>query len=138
MIETASTQESETSQLQPGTMRIGKAWRGGNGGLEYAAGLQQLAERAGVPVESVVRADMNTLGGGPLPSAAAGLDALDPKRLPEYGDLAYVRLRGALARRRLVQSRKERRRCGQAADRRHAHALARLRGPTVDRSASAT
>jgi histidinol dehydrogenase len=67
---------------------------------------EELAERAGVPVESVVRADMNTLGGGPLPSAAAGLDALDPKRLPEYGDLAYVSLRGALAERIGVEPRR--------------------------------
>ena len=67
---------------------------------------EELAERAGVPVEAVVRADMNTLGGGPLPSAAAGLDALDPKRLPEYGDLAYVRLRGALAGRIGVEPRR--------------------------------
>ena len=58
---------------------------------------EELADRAGVPVEWVVRADMNTLGGGPLPSVAPAITALEATRIPEYGDLAYVRLRGALA-----------------------------------------
>lgn len=66
----------------------------------------ELADRAGVSVESVVRADMNTLGGGALPSVAAAMTALDPTRMPEYGDLAYARLRAALAERLGVSHRR--------------------------------
>ena len=57
---------------------------------------EELAGRAGIPVSSVVRADMNTLGGGPLPAVARALDGFDGRRATEYGDLAYVRLREAL------------------------------------------
>ena len=57
---------------------------------------EELAVRAGVVVSEVVRADMNTLGGGPLPAVARALDAFDASRVAEYGDLAYVRLRAAL------------------------------------------
>lgn len=55
-----------------------------------------LAERAGIDPTQVVRADMNTLGGGALPAVAAALRAFDPRRAAEYGDLAYDRLRAAL------------------------------------------
>ncbi|MEO5985773.1 MAG: histidinol dehydrogenase [Candidatus Limnocylindria bacterium] len=57
---------------------------------------EELAARAGIPVSSVVRADMNTLGGGALRSAATALRNFDGQRMNEYGDLAYVRLRAAL------------------------------------------
>jgi histidinol dehydrogenase len=57
---------------------------------------EELAARAGIPVSEVVRADMNTLGGGPLPAVAHALDGFDARRATEYGDLAYVRLREAL------------------------------------------
>ena len=57
---------------------------------------EELAARAGVPVSSVVRADMNTLGGGPLPAVAHALDGFDARRATEYGDLAYTQLRAAL------------------------------------------
>ena len=57
---------------------------------------EELGERAGVPASEVVRADMNTLGGGPLSAVARALDGFDPRRASEYGDLAYVRLRAAL------------------------------------------
>jgi histidinol dehydrogenase len=57
---------------------------------------EELAERAGILVSSVVRADMNTLGGGPLKAVAHALDGFDARRATEYGDLAYVRLRTAL------------------------------------------
>ncbi len=60
---------------------------------------EELAVRAGIGVERVVRADMNTLGGGALPSAARALNGFPPNRIPEYGDLAYVTLRAALAER---------------------------------------
>ena len=57
---------------------------------------EELSARAGIPVTSVVRADMNTLGGGPLPAVARALDGFDARRTTEYGDLAYARLRAAL------------------------------------------
>ncbi len=60
---------------------------------------EELAERAGLPVAAVVRADMNTMGGTPLPAAATGLAGLAPRRLSEYGDLAYGRLRAAIGER---------------------------------------
>ncbi len=56
-----------------------------------------LAEAAGVAVSEVVRADMNTLGGGALSAVASALDTFDPRRVVEYGDLAYARLRAALS-----------------------------------------
>lgn len=58
---------------------------------------EELAARAGIDPGAVVRADMNTLGGGALPAAIDALRAFDPARASEYGDLAYVRLRAALA-----------------------------------------
>jgi histidinol dehydrogenase len=56
-----------------------------------------LAARAGIDPAQVVRADMNTLGGGALPAVAAAFRSFDPRRAAEYGDLAYERLRAALA-----------------------------------------
>jgi histidinol dehydrogenase len=56
-----------------------------------------LAARAGLPASDVVRADMNTLGGGALTAVRDALDAFEPRKAAEYGDLAYARLRGALA-----------------------------------------
>jgi histidinol dehydrogenase len=56
-----------------------------------------LAERAGLAVSAVVRADMNTLGGGALAPVADALRSLDASRVAEYGDLAYARLRAALS-----------------------------------------
>ena len=53
---------------------------------------EELAERAGIEVSSVVRADMNTMGGGALPSVVDGLRGFDGTRSNEYGDLAYRRL----------------------------------------------
>ena len=58
---------------------------------------EELAAHAGIDPDAVVRADMNTLGGGALPAVAAALASLDARRVSEYGDLAYVRLRAALA-----------------------------------------
>ena len=58
----------------------------------------ELAARAGIAVETVVRADMNTMGGPPLRSAGA-LATFEPRRIVEYGDLAYVRLRAAIGER---------------------------------------
>ena len=57
---------------------------------------EQLAEELGLAPEHVVRFDMNTLGGGPLPAVVEALRAYDPARLVEYGDQAYRRLRGAI------------------------------------------
>lgn len=58
---------------------------------------EELGARAGIDPAAVVRADMNTLAGGALPAAVAALAAFDGARASEYGDLAYVRLRAALA-----------------------------------------
>jgi histidinol-phosphate aminotransferase len=57
----------------------------------------ELAATAALPVAQIVRFDMNTLGGGPLPGVVRALTAYDPASVVEYGDLAYRRLRGALA-----------------------------------------
>lgn len=65
---------------------------------------ETIAARAGIPVASVVRADMNTLGGGSLgPVRGAELDL---GRMSEYGDLAYARLRGAVGARLGVDPRR--------------------------------
>ena len=56
-----------------------------------------LAAAAAIDVTEVVRADMNTLGGGALPAVAGALTAFDDRRAAEYGDLAYERLRAALS-----------------------------------------
>jgi histidinol dehydrogenase len=66
----------------------------------------ELARQAGVATSQVVRADMNTLGGGPLPRVAAALETLDVRRVSEYGDLSYSRLRAALAARLGVDPRR--------------------------------
>jgi histidinol dehydrogenase len=57
---------------------------------------EELAEEAGVPLERLLRADMNTLAGGPLPAVGGALADYDPRRVVEYGDLGYRRLRAAL------------------------------------------
>jgi histidinol-phosphate aminotransferase len=57
---------------------------------------EQLAEELGLPAERVIRFDMNTLGGGPLPAVVDALRSYDPARLVEYGDQAYRRLRAAI------------------------------------------
>ena len=57
---------------------------------------EQLAEELGLPPEQVVRFDMNTLGGGPLPAVVEAMRSFDPGRMVEYGDQAYRRLRAAI------------------------------------------
>jgi histidinol-phosphate aminotransferase len=57
---------------------------------------EQLAEELGIPLGELVRFDMNTLGGGPLPAVVEALAAYDPARIVEYGDQAYARLRQAI------------------------------------------
>lgn len=57
---------------------------------------EQLAEELGLPPERIVRFDMNTLGGGPLPAVVEALRTFEPARLVEYGDQAYRRLRAAI------------------------------------------
>ncbi len=59
---------------------------------------EAIAAELGIDVAQVARLDMNTLGGGPLPAVAAVAATLDGSRLTKYGDLAYARLRAALAR----------------------------------------
>lgn len=55
-----------------------------------------VARSLGLSPDQVLRFDLNTLGGGPLPGAAAGHAGYDPSHLTEYGDMAYRRLRAAL------------------------------------------
>ena len=57
---------------------------------------EQMAEELGIPLSGLVRFDMNTLGGGPLPAVVDALAAYDAAGVVEYGDQAYVRLRAAL------------------------------------------
>jgi histidinol-phosphate aminotransferase len=57
---------------------------------------EQMARELGIPLGELVRFDMNTLGGGPLPAVVQALAAYDAARLVEYGDQAYVRLRAAI------------------------------------------
>jgi histidinol-phosphate aminotransferase len=57
---------------------------------------EEMAASLGIPPEALVRFDMNTLGGGPLPAVVEALAAFDPARLVEYGDQAYRRLRAAI------------------------------------------
>jgi histidinol-phosphate aminotransferase len=58
---------------------------------------EELADSLGLPRDAVLRFDMNTLGGGPLPSVHRALRGYDPARVVEYGDQAYRALRRALA-----------------------------------------
>ena len=57
---------------------------------------EELAAAAGLPVERIVRYDMNTLGGGALPGVRDAWRAWDPDRSVEYGDLGYRELRRAM------------------------------------------
>jgi len=57
---------------------------------------EELAAEAGLPVEAIVRYDMNTLGDGPLPAVREAWRAWDPAEAVEYGDLGYRRLRRAI------------------------------------------
>jgi histidinol-phosphate aminotransferase len=56
------------------------------------------AVAAGLPVERVVRYDLNTLGGGPLSGVRDAWRAWDPGAAVEYGDLGYRDLRAAIGR----------------------------------------
>jgi histidinol-phosphate aminotransferase len=58
---------------------------------------EDVAASLGLPLERIVRFDMNTLGGGPLPAVERALRAYDPARIVEYGDQAYRALRRAVA-----------------------------------------
>ncbi len=57
---------------------------------------EEIAARSGVAPGEVVRFDLNTLGGGPLPAVAAAHAAWDPRRAVEYGDQQYRALRKRL------------------------------------------
>jgi histidinol-phosphate aminotransferase len=57
----------------------------------------EMAASLGLPVAALLRFDMNTLGGGPLPVVERALASYDPARLVEYGDQAYRALRRALS-----------------------------------------
>jgi histidinol-phosphate aminotransferase len=57
---------------------------------------EALAEQLGMPLDQVVRFDMNTLGGGPLPAVREALARYDARRVVEYGDQSYRALRAAI------------------------------------------
>ncbi len=57
----------------------------------------EIAAMAGRPVDEIVRFDLNTLGGGPLPAVAAAHASFDTARSVEYGDQQYAAIRGRLA-----------------------------------------
>ncbi len=56
----------------------------------------ELAASVGLGVEQVVRYDLNTLGGGPLPGVRDAWRRFDPATVVEYGDLGYHKLREAI------------------------------------------
>ncbi len=58
---------------------------------------QEIARAAGIPVEMVVRFDLNTLGDGPLPGVIDALARFDARRVVEYGDPSYRELRAAIS-----------------------------------------
>lgn len=58
---------------------------------------EEIAERAGHPVDEIIRFDLNTLGGGPLPAVARAHLAFDTARSVEYGDQQYRAIRDRLA-----------------------------------------
>jgi histidinol-phosphate/aromatic aminotransferase/cobyric acid decarboxylase-like protein len=57
---------------------------------------EELAASLGLAAAAVLRFDLNTLGGGPLPSVERALSSYDPARVVEYGDQAYRALRRAI------------------------------------------
>ncbi len=58
---------------------------------------EEIAAIAGRPLDEVIRFDLNTLGGGPLPSVVAAHATFDTTRSVEYGDQQYRVLRARLA-----------------------------------------
>ncbi|HEX2194269.1 MAG TPA: histidinol-phosphate transaminase [Candidatus Limnocylindria bacterium] len=58
---------------------------------------EDVAAALGLPVSAIVRFDMNTLGGGPLPAVVRAVRDFDAGRLVEYGDQAYRRVRAAIS-----------------------------------------
>ncbi|MEX0709772.1 MAG: histidinol-phosphate transaminase [Chloroflexota bacterium] len=58
---------------------------------------EEIAASAGIPLEQVIRFDLNTLGGGPLPAVRRALAEFDPQRALEYGDPSYGPLRAAIS-----------------------------------------
>jgi histidinol-phosphate aminotransferase len=57
----------------------------------------EIAERAGHPVDEIIRFDLNTLGGGPLPAVMSAHAAFDTARSVEYGDQQYRAIRARIA-----------------------------------------
>jgi len=56
----------------------------------------ELAASVGLTEDRIIRFDMNTLGGGPLPATVEAWRSWDPAEAVEYGDLGYRRLRAAI------------------------------------------
>ena len=65
-------------------------------GYPLEPSIEELADGAGMPVEAIVRYDMNPLGDGPLPAVRHAWRGWDPSAVVEYGDLGYGRLRAAI------------------------------------------
>jgi histidinol-phosphate aminotransferase len=57
---------------------------------------EELAAEVGLTPDAIVRFDLNTLGGGPLPAATEAWRSWDPAAVVVYGDLGYRRLRAAI------------------------------------------
>lgn len=57
---------------------------------------EEIAASVGLTADRIVRYDLNTLGGGPLPGVRQAWRDWDPGLAVEYGDLGYRRLRGAI------------------------------------------
>jgi len=56
-----------------------------------------LAAQLGIEQADLIRFDMNTLGGGPLPAVRRALADYDAGRIVEYGDQGYAQLRAAIS-----------------------------------------
>lgn len=58
---------------------------------------EEVAALAGHPVDEIIRFDLNTLGGGPLPAVVSAHAAFDTARSVEYGDQQYRAIRERLS-----------------------------------------
>ena len=58
---------------------------------------EEIARTAGIGLDQVIRFDLNTLGGGPLPGVVDAMAQFNPGRLVEYSDPSYAELRAAIS-----------------------------------------
>ena len=71
-------------------------FRGPVAGYPLEPSNEELAAAVDLPTDAIVRYDMNTLGGGPLPAIRNAWSSWDSGAVAEYGDLGYRRLRAAI------------------------------------------